>query len=320
MNHTAFFLAAILSATALHGQGQSVPRPASASDTTPRRFEIGGQFTDLVLGTAGQTGAAESAFGPEFAFNLNRYLAVNASYSVLKLPQCLFPSCTGGRQSTFIGGLRAEAREKHYGMFAYGRPGVLHTNAWTNTEPLPGFMTTTVSSPGSSQFVSDVGGGIEYFAPSRIHAKVELGDLLLYQGCAQCYHWTNHVQFSTGVYAMIGKPVPGGQFNAEGEQPHRFLDRTNLLFLAVSLLGQSAEAITTQRFHGHGGQEADPLARPFVDQGWGGQVGEAVIVNAAQILVMYRLHKMGHHSIERIVPLVRAFGGGYEGYHNLQHQ
>ena len=315
-----FFLSAC--AGFLHSQNQAQQTSSNdAPDSAVRRFEIGGQYTDFVLGAAGQTGASLSAFGPGFALNLNRHLALDASYSVMELPSCLFTGCSGGRESVFIAGARAEAREKHYGIFAYGRPGVVHRNASTLIEPVPGFTTTTVNLPGSSQFVSDVGGGVEYFVSSRVHAKVELGDLLQFQTCASCSTWTNHVQFSTGVYAVIGKPLSGKSFDVdEGEWPHRFFDKTNLLLFGASLLGQSADAITSQRNRSHGSEETDPLARPFVDQGWGGQIGLGVIENTAQFFVMYRLHKMGHHRIERLVPLVSGFVGGNQGYHNLQHQ
>jgi len=81
-----------------------------------------------------------------------------------------------------------------------------------------------------------------------------------------------------------------------------------------------ADAVTTERRISHGWGEQDPLARPFADQGWGGMIGLGIIENTAQILVMYRLHKMGHHRIERTLPLVTALLGGRQGYHNLQHQ
>lgn len=283
-----------------------------------RRFEVGGQFTDLILGTPGEIDVPKFALGPGFALNLNRHLALDASYSVMSVPACLssFYPCSGGRKSLFIAGARAEARGNRYGVFAYGRPGVLHTNAWTETQPYY-YSTITVSSPGSSLFVSDVGGGVEYFASSRVHAKVELGDLLMYQGCAECYHWTNHLQFSTGVYTLIGKPLAGKPFDTSNERSHRFFDKTNLTFLTISLLGQASDAITTQRFISHGkGPDADPLARPFVSHGWGGQVSLAALDNAAQLSVMFALHRMHQHRIERAVPLIFGAASGIEGYHN----
>jgi hypothetical protein len=200
----------------------------------------------------------------------------------------------------------------------YGRPGVFHTTAWTTEPGLP-----YLSGPSNSDFVTNVGGGIEYIAPSRLRARVELGDLLEYFPCgANCTNkeWTNHLQFSVGLYAAIGKPVAGKPFDTDSGRSHRFIDKTNLLLIGSSLLGQFADAITTQRFHSHGGIEADPIARPFIEHGWGGEIGLGVIENTAQIYVMYGLHKMGHHRIERIVPLATAFTHGYEGYHNLQNQ
>ncbi len=300
-----------------------MPAVSLAPDVTVRRFEIGGKFTDFTLGTPGQIDVPKFALGPEFALNLSQHLALDVSYSAMSLPSCFLTTCSGGRESVFIAGARAEARDKRYGMFVYGRPGIFHTNAWTESQSYvspAGPATLTSSSPGSSLFVSDVGGGVEYFAHYRLRARVELGDLLQLQTCAQCKIWTNHLQFSTGLYAAIGQPVAGGPFDADGEGPHRFLDNANLLLLLVSMLGQSADAITTQRFRSHGSEEQDPLERPFVDQGWAGQVGVAAIENAAQIFVMYRLHKLGHHRIERLVPLASGLVGGHQAYHNLQLQ
>jgi hypothetical protein len=77
-----------------------------------------------------------------------------------------------------------------------------------------------------------------------------------------------------------------------------------------------SDAITTQRFIKRGWQEGDPLSRPFVDHGWPGQIGIGVLDNAAELSVMYALHRMHHHRIERIVPIGRAAIGGIQGYRN----
>lgn len=309
----------------LPAQNQVEHKPASdAPDGAVRRFEIGGQFSDLTLGYAGEVNMPRFALGPGFAVNLNRHLALDASYSVMHSKGCAATwSCSGGLESVLGAGVRAEARTKHYGMFAYGRPGVIYETAWTESYlyAVPA-GTITLTLPRVSDFAGDVGGGVEYFGPYRVRTRVELGDLLEYHPCSLCViqNWTNHLQFRVGVYAAVGKPVAGKPFDTDIARPHRFFDKTNLLLFGVSLLGQSADAITTQRLHSHGGEEGDPLARPFVDQGWPGQIGASVIENTAQILIMYRLHKMGHHRVEEIVPLADAFVHGYEGYHNLQHR
>ena len=306
-----------MSATVLYGQAVSWPAPAPGAGL--RRFEIGGRWTDFTFGSANQTGVPKFALGPEVALNLNRSLALDASYSVMNLPSCAFAACSGGRQSVFLAGARAEASAKRYGLFAYGRPGVLRENAWTDTfylisSPEP----VTVASAGSSYFVSDVGGGFEYFVSSRTRANVELGDLLELETCAPCRTWTNHLQFSAGAYAMIGKPVAGNPHETDKERTHRFFDKTNLAFITVSLLGEASDAITTQRFHSQGQLESDPLARPFVDRGWGGQIGLEMIDNAAELSVMYALHRMHKHWVERAVPLVFGAAGGLGAYHNAR--
>ncbi len=122
------------------------------------------------------------------------------------------------------------------------------------------------------------------------------------------------------MFATIGRPVPGRPFDIDEERSHRFFSKTNLLVFGVSLLGMSADAITTQRFVSRGQQEQDPIARPFVDQGWPGQLELEAADTAAQIFIMYRLHKMGHHRIEKLVPLAMGIAGGQSAYHNLQHE
>ncbi|MGO9325496.1 MAG: hypothetical protein ACLP07_13125 [Terracidiphilus sp.] len=86
----------------------------------------------------------------------------------------------------------------------------------------------------------------------------------------------------------------------------------------MSLLGQASDAISTQRFRKRGFEEQDPLAKPFVDQGWPGQIGLAAIDNAAQLSVMFFLHRTNHHRVERLVPITFGVASGVMGYRNDQ--
>jgi len=311
MNPIALFLAAVLSAAACYAQ--SAPSPAP--DASVRRFEIGGQFTDLILGTQGEDGVPKFAFGPTFAFNPNRHFALDASYVVMNTPSCIFTQCSGGRASVFVAGARIAARDRYATWYAYARPGVLHYAAASVTEP--SYLTTiTVSAPATSHFVSNFGDGVEYALTPRVRARAEVGDLLELQTCPKCNTWTNHFQISVGMDAMVGKPLPGKRFDTASGPSHRFLDKTNLFLLSISLLAQASDAVTTQHIIGHGYAEADPLVRPLVNQGWPGQIGEAVIENAGQIFIMYRLHKMGFHRAERLIPISNALPHVYEGYSN----
>jgi len=290
---------------------------AAAPDASVRRFEIGGQFTDLILGTQGENGVPKFAFGPTFAFNLNRHFALDASYVVMNTPSCLFTQCSGGRASVFVAGARIAARDKYVTWYAYARPGVLHYTAESVTEPF--YLTTiTVSAPATFQFVSNFGDGVEYALTPRVRARAEVGDLMELGTCPECNTWTNHFQISIGMDAMVGKPLPGKRFDSASGPSHRFLDKTNLFLLSVSLLAQASDAVTTQHVIGHGYAEADPLVRPLVNEGWPGQIGEAIIENAGQIFIMYRLHKMGFHRAERLIPILNALPHAYEGCNNAR--
>jgi hypothetical protein len=249
--------------------------------------------------------------GPGIALNLNRHLALDGVYNVMLGFQ--YPG--GGRESELLFGVRAEARAKRYGLLAFALPGVVHWNAFqTGYFAEPGSLYQMIQFSTKTYFASDAGGGVEYFPSARVHVRAEMGDLLISRSGA----WTNNLQTSVGVYSGIGKMVGNGTFDVGRGPAHRFFDKTDVLLMTVSLLGQSADMITTQRFHSHGHQEADPFARPFVDAGWGGQIGLAVIYNAAEIAAIYGLHRMGHHRVERLVPLAVGAEGAFSGYHNLQ--
>jgi hypothetical protein len=336
-----------LVATPNHGIGQALGVASGAGGSSPsvpgvqvpvaplsatgvgasgvRRFEIGGQFTDTKLGQCNYQeclSEVQYAMGSGIALNLNRHLALEGLYNVMlgfQTPGVDYS--TGGRGSELLFGVRAEARAKRYGLIAFARPGVVHWNALsTGYLTVPGSLYQMFNFTEKTYFASELGGGVEYYPSARVHVRAEMGDLLISRSryCGNCAAWTNNVQTSVGVYAGIGKMLGKGTFDVGREPAHRFFDKTNVLLMTVSVLGQSADMITTQRFRSHGIQEGDPLARPLVDRGWAGQIGLAVIYNAAEIATMYGLHKMGHHTVERLLPIVPAAEGGYRGYNNLQ--
>ena len=85
---------------------------------------------------------------------------------------------------------------------------------------------------------------------------------------------------------------------------HRFFDRTNLWLHLGAVAGETADMITTRRVIQLGGREGDPLARPFVRAGIGGQlVGTYALGEGSSLLASYLLHRSGHHRLERFVPI-----------------
>lgn len=63
-------------------------------------------------------------------------------------------------------------------------------------------------------------------------------------------------------------------------------------------------------------KEGNPLARPFVEQGWPGEVGYTVLMLSADRLISYGFHKTKHHRLERIVPVVFTIAATYGAIHN----
>jgi Domain of unknown function (DUF5658) len=70
----------------------------------------------------------------------------------------------------------------------------------------------------------------------------------------------------------------------------------------------AADAITTQRGLNQGLREANPLMRPFVTRGAGGEALGSALGFGAGVGVVYVLHQTHHYKAERIV--MRLIVGG----------
>jgi hypothetical protein len=80
---------------------------------------------------------------------------------------------------------------------------------------------------------------------------------------------------------------------------HKFFDRQNVTAFAalgglIALDGVHTQImLQTHRFI-----EGDPLARPFVRQGWRGQLAGSALGYGAALSLSYMLHRTNHHKIE----------------------
>ena len=114
-------------------------------------------------------------------------------------------------------------------------------------------------------------------------------------------------------------------------QTHRFFDKPNLLLTSAEVAALVADGVITQnklgerrlevRYDANGVMtlvsvpthyEADPLARPFVEAGWPGQIAGGVLCVGADIGLRYLLHRKNHHKAERLIPLI-LIGYGASG-------
>lgn len=116
---------------------------------------------------------------------------------------------------------------------------------------------------------------------------------------------------------------------------HKFFDRTNVMLSVLTFAGSLTDGITTQHLNGvvrteyvtvNGVrrpqlvryEEKNPIAAPFVNAGWPGQLAGTAVMVGADLGVRAWLHKTDHHKLERIVPFV--FAGVSAGFaaHNAR--
>jgi len=305
-----------------------------------RRFELTSQTTTLRIEghTAGCSGcpATKWMIGPEFTFNLNQHFALDAAlaWSPSSTP---FPSGTyGGRLNEAQIGPRASIRGRRFTFFTKARPGFV---SWSHAQtdlhfinfPPTSFTDLKFTYGRRNFFAFGLTGGIGYTLSPRVTLSAELGDTLVRPTSTSGYvrPITHDLQSSLGASYRFGKEAFFER--PSGNPTHKFFDRFNIALMTAGLLAQTADAVTTQRrlkncWRTHPAElswvcsdaEGNPIARPFVNQGWGGQIGLAVIVNSAQTMVMYAIHRMGYHRVERMVPIPLTIEGGIQAHKNLQ--
>lgn len=299
-----------------------------------RRFEVGIQTTALrtegVRGSCLGCATQHWAVGPAVSVNLNRTLAIDGTFSVTP-QQFLAQQFTGGRMTAAFTGVKGSVRHNRWILFAKARPvGFVHwSHVITGVEFPQGPAAPFTFDFGSrTQFAQDFGGGIEFAMTQRTGLRFEMGDTRIRVVAGRT---TENLQISTGVFYRVGQTLRSESRSVAPQDSHRFVDKGNIAIWTASLLAQTADAIATQRTHANclrnplfGDRalcneiEADPLARPFVNHGWSGQIGLAVIVNTAQIGTQYVLHRWGHHRVERVLPVPLMIGNIHGAYQNLQ--
>jgi hypothetical protein len=85
---------------------------------------------------------------------------------------------------------------------------------------------------------------------------------------------------------------------------HAFFDAKNIAVFSMGAAFVASDSITTQRMVGTGRfDEQDPIAKPFVNNGWKGQALISAIGLDGSVGLSYVFHKFGHHKMERCVGL-----------------
>jgi hypothetical protein len=166
LNHTAFFFAVILSAAGLYGQSPSASSPASAPDTSLRRFEAGLEFggmnTSGALNCYFGCPAAEPIAGVRGALNINQYFAIDSSLNLTgntPYDQGYDSYRLGGHASEFLFGAKGTVRGRRWGLFGAAEPGLL---SWSRVLLDRSFPLLASNFGRRNSFAFDLGGGVEY--------------------------------------------------------------------------------------------------------------------------------------------------------------
>jgi hypothetical protein len=281
------------------------------------RFEIGGQVADIRTGCIGQTNCLYPSFGvgTGASMNLNQHFAIDSNFNITPGLSKEGTNLAGGRASEFLIGVRAGVRARNYGFYLKAQPGFLRWNDVIKQVVFPSPHTFAFIDGSIDHFVSDVGAGFEYSPSARIHIRTEVTDLVMHSGS-----WSNNLQPTAGIYVGVGKSITWSQPVYDSKAVHPFFDQSNIALITVSVLGMTADSITTQRFIHQGKEEGDPFARPLVKYGWSGQISVQALETGAVIVTMYGLHRIGQHWVERLLPACIATAHGIFAYNNTRHE
>jgi hypothetical protein len=117
--------------------------------------------------------------------------------------------------------------------------------------------------------------------------------------------------------AHAQEPLPQDPKPQAPPPAHKFFDTANIALTGVEVTALLADGIYTQRMNTvPGAYEADPIARPFVDRGWPGQIVGGALFVSAEVGLRYWLHRKNHHRMERWLPMVLTAYGTIGAIHN----
>jgi hypothetical protein len=108
-----------------------------------------------------------------------------------------------------------------------------------------------------------------------------------------------------GQNLVLANPAP-----AEAPSQHRFWTPEKKISVGIFAGLIAADAITTQRGLNHGLHETDPLMRPFVTRGIGGEAAGSALGFGAGLGAVYLLHRSHHYKAERITMHLLIGGEG----------
>jgi hypothetical protein len=174
------------------GGGTDDDSQSSAAGERVRRFEVGVQFSSLVLrapasGFGRFPASAEAGGGLRFGFNATDDLAFEVEGNFYPRRRYGGNTAVGGYPSQAQAGVKYGRRFRRFGVYGKARPGVVHFSSVSEVsgyEAFPFLDGTTFFSPtfretGKTYFSMDVGGVFEFYPAKRLLARFDVGDTMI---------------------------------------------------------------------------------------------------------------------------------------------
>jgi len=111
---------------------------------------------------------------------------------------------------------------------------------------------------------------------------------------------------------MQAQNVTLSSFTLPAPSQHRFWTLENKIDVSILTGLVAGDAITTQRGLSEGLREINPLMRPFVTRGAGGEATGAALGLGAAVGFAYWLHRSGRYKAERVT--MRLMVAGEAGF------
>jgi hypothetical protein len=179
------------------GEDPGGPR-SSAAGGGVRRFEVGVQFSSLVLrppsggpqvffGGFGNAGSqAEAGGGARFGVNATDNLAFEVEGNFYPRRRFGIDTAVGGYPAQAQAGVKYGRRFDRFGVFAKARPGVV---TFSSVNEVSGYETVTFGGEtfffpnfrdtSKTYFSMDVGGVFEFYPSGRVLTRIDVGDTMI---------------------------------------------------------------------------------------------------------------------------------------------
>jgi hypothetical protein len=176
------------------GEDGGAPQTSQTRERV-RRFEVGAQFSSLVLNSPsngfgfgfGDEGAeTEAGGGARLGFNATDNLAFEVEGNFYPRRRFGIDTAIGGYPSQVQTGVKYGRRFERFGVFGKARPGIVHFSSVSEVSGYDAFdfggqtfFFPTFRDTSKTYFSMDVGGVLEFYPKERVFTRFDVGDTMI---------------------------------------------------------------------------------------------------------------------------------------------